>query len=724
MELKRAYGYIVKNWFLFFAVLIYIFFTVFYMGPAFYKCNDSLYGFGDSTAGPIWKESLEPDLPVLGGYENATNYPKGESLYSPVNYASLVQSIAIKGMSAAVGPVCAYNLYNIFGYLATALMMFAFILYLTRSRWIALLAGYAVAFTPYVQSKIGGHPSYGYAALMIALIWLALHLITHKKRLHAVLLGLVLGICAYFDPYFILLAITVAIPIIAAWTYVGIKQNGIKFKLDRTAVIKWAKPFILAIIVFAILVTPLLVVRIKDAGLIEASVGGVRGNVTAAAMLCSNKPLDYLLPDPRNSHLLNLFGPHYSEINMKYRNWCGYGESRVSISLTMLATLCLAVVVVLWEKLNRRRQNLSKFLPYNTKLILVSIVGIGALAFLLGLPPYINGVITPTGVLLMVTEMWRIFAREYLLVNVALVIAFAITLKYFAINRVFKKKKISKAIIFAVLFLGIFAEYQINDPFSPPTFSYSRDVPQVYHQIRDDKDINVLAEYPIDRMGVEFDSTVYYLTMQAVHGKKILNSAAIKDSNERLHVALKDLSDPQTIPALRYLGINYVVIHGEKIADIKSKIKNIEIIGHSEPVVYALTMVRSDEDRDIVLVKLLDGPSTPSILTLEKGFVVNLDIMRSPIGMEYEAIQGTELKVTPLKINSSNTAKQCFDVKMSLSTDRADLSVKLNGRQIQQVSIDGEYKTVSIDAKSNDIITLHNSKGYNMRLSNLGCRVE
>ena len=409
---------------------------------------------------------------------------------------------------------------------------------------------------------------------------------------------------------------------------------------------------------------------------------------------------------------------------MKYRNWCGYGESRVSISLTMLAILCLAAVVILWEKLNRRRQNLSKFLPYNTKLILVSIVGIGILAFLLGLPPYINGVITPTGVLLKVTEMWRIFAREYLLVNVALVIAFAITLKYFAINQVFKKKKISKAIIFAVLFLGIFSEYQINDPFSPPTFSYSRDIPQVYHQIRDDKDIKVLAEYPIDRMGVEFDSTVYYLTMQAVHGKKILNSAAIKDSNEKLHVALKDLSDPQTIPALRYLGINYVVIHGEKIADIKSKIKSIEIIGHSEPVVYALTMVRSDEDRDIVLVRLLDGPKVPSILTLENGFVVNLDIMRSPIGMEYEAVQDTKLKVTSLDDRQTDSTKQCFDVKMSLPTDKADLLVKVNNVEVKKISVNGDYTTVDVNAKSNDTITLHNSKGYNMRLSNLGCNVE
>lgn len=721
---KQAYTYVVRNWFIFFALGVYIFFVAFYMGPAFYKCNDSLYGFGDSTAGPIWKESLKPNLPVLGGYENATNYPKGESLYSPVNYASLVQSVVIKGMSTSVGPVCSYNLYNIFGYLTTALMMFAFILYLTRSRWISLLAGYAVSFTPYVQSKIGGHPSYGYAALLIALIWLTLHLISHRKKIHATLLGIVLGICAYFDPYFILLAITVVLPVVIVWACVGAKKSGVRFKIDRSAIVRWFKPFILTIIIFAIIVTPLLVIRIKDAGIINASVSGVRGNVTAAAMLCSNKPLDYLLPDPRNEYMLKIFGPHFSVVDMKYRNWCGYGESRVSLSLTMLFVVLLALIIVTWDRLNKRRQDLNKFLPYNTKLVVGSIVGIGLLAFLFGLPPTIHGIITPTGVILKITEMWRIFAREYLLVNVSLAIAFAIILKYFSTTKVFVKKRILKAILFAVLFMGIFAEYQINDPFSPPTFSYSRDIPQVYRQIHDNPNIKVLAEYPIDRMGVEYDSTVYYLTMQAVHGKKLLNSAAIKDGNENIHIALKDLTDPQTIPALRYLGIHYVVIHGEKEETITSKLKNVEVIGRSNPAVYALTMVRPDVNHDIILVKLLDGPTSPSVLTLEKGFVVNLDIMHSPIGMEYEAVQDTQLKVTSLDDKKLSTATQCFDVKMSLPTDSADLSVRVNGEQTQLISINGNYTTVEVNAKSDDVITLHNSKGYNMRLNNLGCKVE
>jgi hypothetical protein len=726
--LRRAYGYVIKNWFVFFALLTYVFFSAFYMGPAFYKCNDSLYGFGDSTAGPIWKESLKPSLPVLGGYETATNFPKGESLYSPVNYASLVQSFVIKGMSRAVGPVCAYNLYNIFGYLTTSMIMFAFVLYLTRNRWVALLAGYAVAFTPYIQSKIGGHPSYGYAALLIALIWLALHLITHRRKVHAILLGTVLGVCAYFDPYFILLAITVAVPIIVSWGYIGLRKNGARVKIDRKSIVAWMKPFAISILVFALLVTPLLVIRIKDAGLIESSVGGVRGNVTAAAMLCSNKPLDYLLPDPNNKYLVGIFGSHYSEVNMKYRNWCGFGESRVSISLTMLVLLALTLVIVMWDRANRRTQKISDFLPYDRRLVVGAIAGIGILAFLLGLPPSMNGFITPTGLLLKVTEMWRIFAREYLLVNVAIVLAFAITLKYFTTTSVFKNRRIVKSLIYILLFLGIFAEYQINDPFSPPTFSYSRDIPQVYREIKDNKDIKVLAEYPIDRMGIEHDSTVYYLTMQAVHGKKILNSAAIKDSNENIHIALKDLSDPQTIPALRYLGINYVVIHGEKENDIVRKLKNIKVLGRSDPAVYALTMVRSDDDHDIILAKLLDGPKTSSILTFEKGFVVNLEIMDSPIGMEYEALQNTELKVTPLDVKgeklSKNISKQCFDVKMSLPTDKSVLYIEVNGNRVTEEGIDGNYRTVQVDAKPGDVIRLHNSMGYNMRLSNLGCKAE
>ncbi|MEO5499667.1 MAG: hypothetical protein ABIR46_04160 [Candidatus Saccharimonadales bacterium] len=712
-----------KHWFILFAIATYIIFTASYMGPGFTDCKNSIYGFGDSTAGPIWRNSLKPDQPILGGYEKSTNFPDGESLYSPVSYASFVQSITMKSMSKAVGPVCAYNLYNIVGYLTTSLLMFFFVSYMLRNRWIALLAGYAVAFTPYIQSKVGGHPSYGYGSLLIAALWLSIHLLRYGKKSSAVMLSFVLAICAYFDPYFILLAITMLVPVFIVTGYEKIIQlQKLKSKERKHELTKFLKPVFIMLIVFSVLVAPLIFIRIKDSKLIESSVGNVRGNVAEAAMLCSNKPLDYLLPDPTNIHLVDLYGQDYTSKNIELRNWCGFGESRVSISLTIIAVVILTMALWCVKRARGKLSGLKNITSYQSKTIIIIIGAIAMLAFLLGLPPYIHDIITPSGIVLKITSMWRIFAREYIVLNIALVLMFAISLKYASHFSLFKKNIWLKVVLYCLLFLGIIAEYQINAPFGPMAFNYKNDVPSVYAHVKNNPDIKTIAEYPIDRMGLEYDSTVYYLTMQAVHGKSLVNSAAIKDPNELIHVALKDLTDPQTIPALRYIGVRYVVIHGENPDRLLEKIPGLTIIETDIPPVYALTMVRSDEDSHVVLAKLPEVKSSPNLLVIKKGYVVNLPLIHSPIGIEYEVLQDTELQTKDLTHVYDRNIQVCFDVKMSAQGDESLLIIRKGKVEVSRVKLTDKYTRVSFDSGAGETIQLHNSKGYNMRLNNLGCQ--
>lgn len=716
---SKVFLYLKRNWFNFFAIIIFIFFTFYYMGPGFSDCKNSIYGFGDSTAGPIWRNSLQPEQPLFGGPETKTNYPYGESLYSPVVFAASVQTVSMGAMSQVVGPVCAYNIYNIVGYVFTAAIMYFFIRYLTKNRWIALLAGYAVSFTPYVQSKIGGHPNYAFAGVLIAIIWLMIHLLLYRKVWTGILLGFTVAFCAYLDPYFTLLAATVILPVIFVWL-LTVRKRIVKI-LKKPALLERKRiiPLVLAIATFAVVLAPLAVIRIKDAGTIDKTVSKSRGNILAAAQQCSNLPLDYLLPDPTNRPVVDMLGPGYTKKNIEHRSWCGYAESRVSLSLTLIFATILALVLVLWEKLNRHK-NRETVLAYNKKLVIASISCIGIAAVLLGLPPYIHGVIMPSGVVLMITEMWRIFAREYMVVNIALVIGAAISLYYFAISKALEKRSITKAILFGLVALGVFLEYQINYPFSPMTFNYTRDIPGVYIDIKNDSTANVIAEYPMDRIGVEYDSVVYYMTMQSVHMKSMVNSVLSTDSRESTHAALKDLSDPQTIPALRYLGVDRVVVHGEGIDDIVSKTNNqLQPLIYSDPTVYALTMVRDDDTKRIVLTKLASGTIYSNILTIEQGEVINLPLIQSPINTEYEVLNGVVLGETKLG-NKVYKGKACFDIKMSALKDVGRLNVYKNGVFNQAAQIDSTYKSIMIDGiTSSDKILLKNDKGFNMRLNNL-----
>lgn len=710
-----------KNWFSVFAIIVYLIFTASYIGPGFYNCTDSIFGFGDSTAGPIWKNSLKPDQPVLGGYVNSTNYPQGESIYSPVAYASLIQSVATTGLSKITNPVCAYNIYNIVGYVLTALIMFAFAFYLTRNRWIALIAGYAVSFTPYVQSKVGGHPNYGYAALLIAILWLLLHVITYRRKLHAALLGITLAACAYLDPYFILLAATVVLPVVGVWGIIGSIRNwqntGIRLKIFWSAL----KPFAVTATVFAILVAPLLFIRVMNADLINSSVGKVRGNVKEAAMMCSNKPLDYLLPDPYNFYLTAAYGSEYTNKNIELRNWCGSGESRTSVSLIILITTLLGAGLIAWRIVKKKKVKLRSFLPYQPHLIIGSVVGVGILAFLFGLPPVLRGVTTPSGLVLEITEMWRIFAREYLLVNIALVTLFAIALKYLNQTKLIKKHKPLAVVLYLLMFIGIFMEYQINVPFNPPVFSYSRDVPQIYSELKMDNKVNAIAEYPIDRTGIEHDSIVYYLTMQAVHGKKIFNSAVATNYNSQTFFSLKDLQDPQTFKVLRTLGVTHIVVHGMPLEEVKQKLTGVEVLSHNKPKSYALTIVRSDVDNDIVLLKIPNGPKAYNILTIDKGYNLNLKLMHDPIGMEYEVSPQVDLKVIPIHSGELKQSKACFDLKLANSNEPTNVTIIINDKTSQVITVTDQYTQLSSEVRSGDKITVTNDKKQNMNINNLGC---
>jgi hypothetical protein len=711
-----------------FAFLVYIFFVFFYMGPIILNCGDVVAGIGDSTGGPIWRASLEPDQSLVGSTENQTNYPFGENLYSPVGYAIIAQTGILRSLDVFFGPVCSYNLFNVIGYLTTALVMFFFIYCLLRSRWIALLGGYAVAFTPYIQSKIGGHPSYGYGSLLIGVLWLSLHIIRKRQYRHGVALSAILALCAYFDPYFILLSLSVLAPVLGVWLIIA-GRDYIQSRVINKKSIKTFKVFLLAFILTLLFITPLVYIRISDAAAINASTGPTRSNVVETAKQCSNLPLDYLLPDPYNMHLVGYFGQSYTAGNIDLRNWCGPGESRVSISVTMMAVIVLGSAIYLRNRLKKRSagSGVSFYTSYSPPLVIGSFVAVLFFAILLGLPPEIKGIITPSGILIKLTETWRIYAREYLVVNIAIVTLFCMAVVY--IKKILQVAKVSILLIptlFILILLAIIAEYQIFSPFDPFNFKYSRDVPQIYQTIKKDNHINAFAEYPIDKMGVESDIIAYYTTMQYVHGKPILNSALVNNPHEKLHLSLKDLSDPQTIPILRKLGIQYITIHGISLASLPDDVtRQITIIKE----VYGIQLLKSAPNNTIILAKIKPGPIADYYIAINKGYVVNLKIMKSSTHIEYELLQGAELESAPVLESTDNanqlaTIPMCFEIKtVGAPKDQTKLEISTDGRITYRYDIhESQYETIKLYSKIGEIITLSNEGGYNMRINNLGCR--
>jgi hypothetical protein len=711
-----------------FILLTYLLFTVYYMGPSVWNCSDTLYGFGDNTAGPIWKYGLEPAQPPLGAYENVTNYPVGENLYSPVNYSLAGQSYLIWGSSKIAGPVCGYNLVNILGFVASAAIMFGFIYSLTRNKWIAWLAGYAVSFSPYYQMKVGGHPGYGFQALLIAVAWAFFNLIKKQRKRDAFYFGALIAACFYFDPYFSILAVAVVGPLLTVWGLLAIWRIK-KRVIKKEAILKQLRLLVGSLGVFLVLLAPLGAVTLSHGKEISESVASSRGNVLFEARACSNLPHEYTLPFVLHPVFGKLLGKaEYARLIDRMHDGftCGIGEDTVGISLMVLSVMGVGLTVFAWERLNKRKLKFT--LDYDKRLVIFGLIAIGAVAIVMALPPQkIAKIPTPSYALLMITSTWRTLTRFYVLVNFAAVALFSVFLAFVAAN--FKQYKKILRIGFALIFLVIFVEYQAFRPFlgnELSTFSYRDDVPVVYRWLSEQKDLHEIAEYPLERSGGESNASAYYLSMQVTHGKQLFNGNNPTSYEENLRASLKDISDVQTQAVLYSLGVDAVVIHGVDEQVIR-KIPGLEVL-YSAPqsgfnILAYTPLVKKDNS---VVVRVVNRGQIQTMLAFDYGFVRNTNIIKSAVDWEYEALNDSVFKIVALpggkKASPDIATKQCFAVRMAGDNDNAELFVTIDGTKQPVGNLGSSYQRVAVEAKNS--IALSNSKGFNMRVKDLGCGSE
>lgn len=735
MDIKQriiwAGQYIRAHHFTFFAIAVYLFATVYYMGPSIASCDSVTYGFGDNTAGPIWRSTL-PNQGLLGGVTGVTNAPYGDNLESPIAFSLVLQTLLIKGLQAIGGPVCGYNLVNAASFMVSALVMYGFIYALLRRRWIALFAGYAVAFTPYYQMKVGGHPSYGFQALFIAAIWLFYRLITYQKLRDAILLALVFTISIYFDPYFTLFITTVLGALGLAWLIVNRRIFWATYRKSKQSlpVRKQLRLIIISIGFMIIGTLPLAGIYLAQRGTIEGSVAASRGNVLMEAKACSNWPHEYFVPFVLHPVFGKVIGKdtYTKDVDfMKQGFPCGIGEDTVGISVAMLIIIAIGTTVLAWEAINKRRLRISETVSFDARVVLVGTVLVGVFAVLLALPPMrLHGIIpTPSYELLQITSTWRTLARFYMLANIAVVTIVCI---YIAViwNR-FKQHRKLLIVLFIGLFLAVFVEYQAFRPFSGnklSTFDYSKDVPGAYVWLGSQPTIQTIAEYPLEQYGRESDAMSYYLTMQVTHKKRLFNSALSYGPQEQYKDSLKNLADPQTIPTLRAMGVDVVVAHGVPPADIAAQIaapvafaagqSQFNIANHS-PVV---------KNDDVTIIDIRKVTPASHYIDLGEGFARNTTIINSVIDWNYEAINRSVLNVRAVadKRFKTNTqaAAVCFSAQMSVPTEVTTLTAMADGGRVELGPITGGLGRYKLTAKEEIVLITGNE--HNLRITDLGCR--
>ncbi len=530
------------------AFIVYGLLTLFYMGGAATNCTQSLLSFpGDNTAGLIAMFSIDHHDPWFG-YTHVYSYPYGEALGQPTHITAQTLFVPFWFLAKLFGPVCGFNVLTIIGFMSAALTMFAFMRWLLGGRFaVPLLAGFAVAFTPYLQIKTGVHISYIFESLFIAAIWLFLALWKNPSLKKALWLGLVVALFAYTDGYFILLGGVLMVGLLlGALGYDYFKnERTIQPELRRRS-----KFIALAAAMALACMLPVLYVMFSSAGQINQALVSTRDTIGNEAQVYGARPLEYLLPNPMNPILSHVFGNYQSRNN----HGSNPAENILSLSWIMIALATFFVVLVYRE---RRKKDGLKLINVSFKApFLLSVFGVVlVVAFVASLPPHLGPIVTPTFVLIHVVKLWRVFARLSVIVNIALVV-----LAGLGLTVLLDKAKTSwrRAAICLLAFTLVFVEYLTFTP--PRQVSGYEKVPEIYHWLHDQKQYAQIAEYPLDEFAAS-GYPVFYDTYQRVHGKEMLNGVISGKDAIFARQAVRDLTDPQAVPGLRALGIDFITIH-------------------------------------------------------------------------------------------------------------------------------------------------------------------
>ncbi len=578
----------------FWAFAIYLAWLLFiYRGILGDMSHRVINGPSDAT-GLMWLNHAYGKTPWWQ-YTHLSNYPVGENLWNPLYFVSQLIYIPYWALSKIFGSIPGYYILEGIGFIFSAMMMFAFLRWLLKSKsfFPALFGGLAVSFTPYLIVKSTSHPSYVFNGILTGLLWLLLLYVHNPNKRYTLLIGVLMGALVYFDPYFVLLA---GMVYVIFWVSVLVYN---KFKFIKLAKLH-AKNLLLSWTALIIVSLPgLLAYRlnlVQTSSILEQGRGDTIGDAVAYAA----RVWEYVLPPfhhplapykLRNFENFHLHGSNFTE-NTLY----------LGVVVSLLALVGFIVLT--------RHGIGQNFMRPNKNLLLVIAFSLIIGGFLFSLPPYFHigtqKIFLPSYLVISITSAWRVFARLVLLIQMGLAIFSAVGIQY--IFNILKSR--NKKILFALVCTAVlFFDYLI----SLPVWNLNTAQP-VYGLIKSDKSIDALAEYPLldPPQGSYF---TLYTAYQLNHNIPSINSN-LSNSNYKLYRgSLANLNNWQTVRVLRAMGIDMVIVHTHT-TDEPSQLKYLtrsafsdDEVAHDKASIYPLG---GGDILECVVVPSMgfDGPST------------------------------------------------------------------------------------------------------------------
>jgi len=512
---------------------LFIVITLFLTNFTVLQGNTKLFvdGPGDGTAGFLWFNTVEADPNPVLGHTDMANYPEGEELFNPTQVTYTLVWTPLWILSKIFGPVMGLNIVTFLGIFLCAIIMYWLVKRLTSNPYVAVFAGYAAAFTPYHLVKSSSHLTYIFSVVFVLILAAFIGYWRRPSTKRAVLFALTIAVAFYTDGYFILIGSIFTVCLILA----GFIHDALRKTIKSTLVIRLKHAGII-IGVLALAVVPIGVTQLSQGSGVDKFLSGARGSIQFDIEHYSTRPIDFFMPSTINPFFSQ--DETFKSVAELQNTRSNTSENNTYIGYVLLILSAIGLVLFIYNALFPKKSflNVKKY-PYieNYKLVyVISFISIPVLVWCMLSPSltlFGQPLIVLSDILLAHDiSLWRVMARFYLPLHVVFVVAasFALAaLTYPLFNDKGTKKNRNKGRVkygigALIIFLSL-ALTSIEYSTALSGISYNFDnIPKIYSQIRDDKEIKVIAELPL--MDRPLSTNYDFATAQIVHGKKLVNT--------------------------------------------------------------------------------------------------------------------------------------------------------------------------------------------------------
>ena len=463
--------------------------------------------------------------PFAPGRVEAFNTPNGTPILWVINIAQFVSTIVLYALALVFGATAGVGLFVLGGFAFSALAMFLLVRKLTGNAWVALIAGWAFGFYPFIVAN-GEHPLHMHGWPLVLLAWRMLELREVPTVRNGLLAGAATVIAMAWTPYYILLG---------GVAYVAVAATTLGLAALRGSARRHLVPQVAA---GAVVLGFLVVVRALAVVDADAAATATSSNLEDLFLL-SARPLMFLLP-PEGQPVAGGWGGD----QIASRGWGG-AEKQLYVGWTVVLLAAAGAAFAVAGRTSARLRGLS-VVAIAVVLLGAAFAGppqVGIAGQLVPLPPYFVHEIVPS---------WRLYSRFVIVVMLGLVLLAAFGLA--RLSQIPRWGPVVLALAAVLVPLDLWARH--DDRVRRVT------EPSIYATLRAQQDDKAVAEYPISPTYAAEDYDDLYRAR--FHDRPLLNGWPPRSDEESRALDLVPLEDPNTAGQLSLRGVGYVVLRNRR----------------------------------------------------------------------------------------------------------------------------------------------------------------